>query len=209
MSKREIQLKGNEKILIVRTDRIGDVVLSTPVAEVLKQRFPQGKIDFLVAPYTTPILKNNSFIDEIILDDNKSVKGFFKLRETLKQRKYNLAVVLHPTLRLAYLLKTARIPIRIGTGYRGYSFLFNQKIYQNRKTVEKHELEYNLDMLRPLEIESPKIVPDRKSTRLNSSHQLISYAVFCLQKEIDATRNILQKYPMIAALKGVIAEFSQ
>lgn|SRR5574341_53046 len=159
MSKREIQLKGNEKILIVRTDRIGDVVLSTPVAEVLKQRFPQGKIDFLVAPYTTPILKNNSFIDEIILDDNKSVKGFFKLRETLKQRKYNLAVVLHPTLRLAYLLKTARIPIRIGTGYRGYSFLFNQKIYQHRKTVEKHELEYNLDMLRPLEIESPKIVP--------------------------------------------------
>src|SRR5574341_1227096 len=26
-------------------------------------------------------------------------------------------------------------------------------------------------------------VPDRKSTRLNSSHQLISYAVFCLKKK--------------------------
>src|SRR5258708_29981595 len=27
---------------------------------------------------------------------------------------------------------------------------------------------------------------DRKSTRLNSSHQIISYAVFCLKKKTDA-----------------------
>src|SRR5438552_5891406 len=27
---------------------------------------------------------------------------------------------------------------------------------------------------------------DRKSTRLNSSHQIISYAVFCLKKKIEA-----------------------
>src|SRR5438552_8285542 len=26
-------------------------------------------------------------------------------------------------------------------------------------------------------------IPDRKSTRLNSSHQIISYAVFCLKKK--------------------------
>src|SRR5258708_21761056 len=29
---------------------------------------------------------------------------------------------------------------------------------------------------------------DRKSTRLNSSHQIISYAVFCLKKKISPTR---------------------
>src|SRR3712207_8405237 len=29
----------------------------------------------------------------------------------------------------------------------------------------------------------PKILPDRKSTRLNSSHANISYAVFCLKKK--------------------------
>ena len=78
---KKIQLKGNEKILIVRTDRIGDLILSTPVAEALKQKFPQAQIDFLVAPYTSPILKNDPFINEIILDDNKSVKGFLKLKK--------------------------------------------------------------------------------------------------------------------------------
>src|SRR5947208_7173135 len=34
--------------------------------------------------------------------------------------------------------------------------------------------------------------PDRKSTRLNSSHQIISYAVFCLKKK---KKTILQKNP--------------
>jgi ADP-heptose:LPS heptosyltransferase len=41
----------------------------------------------------------------------------------------------------------ARVPIRVGTGYRWYSFLFNRKVYEHRKTAEHHEAEYNLRML--------------------------------------------------------------
>src|SRR5438552_10157516 len=36
-------------------------------------------------------------------------------------------------------------------------------------------------------------VPDRKSTRLNSSHQIISYAVFCLKKKKKKTKQRIQK----------------
>src|SRR5258708_18376171 len=32
---------------------------------------------------------------------------------------------------------------------------------------------------------SSSVLRDRKSTRLNSSHQIISYAVFCLKKKKD------------------------
>src|SRR5258708_28074454 len=35
---------------------------------------------------------------------------------------------------------------------------------------------------------------DRKSTRLNSSHQIISYAVFCLKKKKYKFRSFLKKY---------------
>ena len=34
--------------------------------------------------------------------------------------------------------------------------------------------------------------PDRKSTRLNSSHQIISYAVFCLKKKKNIKKNYLK-----------------
>src|SRR5256885_5121167 len=36
--------------------------------------------------------------------------------------------------------------------------------------------------------------PDRKSTRLNSSHLVISYAVFCLKKKKTKTRNNADRY---------------
>src|SRR3989337_3447325 len=43
---------------------------------------------------------------------------------------------------------------------------------------------------------------DRKSTRLNSSHGSISYAVFCLKKKQDLLLNLLARHPvaLLAAL---------
>src|SRR5258708_18655499 len=35
---------------------------------------------------------------------------------------------------------------------------------------------------------------DRKSTRLNSSHQIISYAVFCLKKKNERVYNVIEHY---------------
>src|SRR5258708_22363018 len=52
------------------------------------------------------------------------------------------------------------------------------------------------DTLRELdqEFDHPDCLSDRKSTRLNSSHQIISYAVFCLKKKLHANR-LLGQHP--------------
>src|SRR5258708_12043162 len=44
------------------------------------------------------------------------------------------------------------------------------------------------------------IEADRKSTRLNSSHQIISYAVFCLKKKKSTTSTLstLSIYPRVS-----------
>src|SRR5438552_19092171 len=44
--------------------------------------------------------------------------------------------------------------------------------------------------LRPLHVDLVRLHGDRKSTRLNSSHQIISYAVFCLKKKKKKTNYI-------------------
>src|SRR3712207_7867313 len=44
----------------------------------------------------------------------------------------------------------------------------------------------NLDSVRALPLDTPNGQRDRKSTRLNSSHANISYAVFCLKKKKDS-----------------------
>jgi len=142
-----------KNLLIVRTDRIGDVVLSLPLAPVIKKSYPDCKITFLVREYTKPLVTANPFIDEIItlkmsgpeilVMDNVKV---------LRQKNFDAALMVYPTFRLSLIIFLSGIKLRIGTGYRWYSFLFNRKVYEHRKYAEKHELEYNFALLSKLGI---------------------------------------------------------
>lgn len=136
------------KILIARTDKIGDVLLITPVLSALRKKFPSDHISVLISPYTREIIEGNPNIDDVIFDDCKS-----GLSAKLKKEHFDTVVVLFPTFRVALAAFLAGIPRRIGTGYRIYSFLFNYKIYVHRSSIEKHEVEYNFDLVRPLGVE--------------------------------------------------------
>ncbi len=141
------------RILLVRTDRIGDVVLTTPAATVLKEHFPKAEIHFLTRAYTAPLVQLHQDVDRIIIYEPEGVhqgfKGHLQLANTLKQGYYDAAFLFYPTFALAWVLFQAAIPIRVGTGFRWYSSLFlNYKHYEHRKTGARHELEYNLQLVR-------------------------------------------------------------
>ena len=139
-------------ILIVRTDRIGDVVLSLPLASIIKKHFPASKVSFLVCEYTKSLVENNLSVDEVLTLKTDGLKT--KIFENVKQlkNKFDACVVAFPTFRIALILYLAGIKIRIGTGYRWYSFLFNYRSYDHRKFGERHELEYNVRLLKHIGI---------------------------------------------------------
>ena len=143
-----------QKILIVRTDRIGDVVLSLPMAELIKQKYPDCKVAYFLRRYTSPLLDGNPFIDEVIVADE--FQGEILFNKNLKKIKtggFDTCVVVNPTFKISAMMFLAGIRYRIGTGYRLYSFLFNRKIFEHRKFGEKHELEYNTGLLRTMGLE--------------------------------------------------------
>lgn len=154
-----MNIKGKEKFLAVRTDRIGDVILSTPVLEALKRNYPESRITMMVSPYAKDLLKHNPWLDGVMTDEQTGFKGFFGLVKALRKKKFDCVILLRPTLRLALLLFLSGIRVRIGTGYRAYQFLFNCKIYEHRRTIQKHELEYNLNMLSPLGLSGEGLKP--------------------------------------------------
>ncbi|MCL6494094.1 MAG: glycosyltransferase family 9 protein [Ignavibacterium sp.] len=140
-------------ILIVRTDRIGDVVLSLPLARIIKQHYPNAKVTFLVRAYTKALVENNHFIDEVIILKEESSRILIaKNVKQLKQKNFDTAIVVYPTFKIALIVYLSRIKYRVGSGYRLYSFLFNRKVYEHRKDAFKHELEYNLSLLSQLGI---------------------------------------------------------
>ena len=137
-----------KNLLIVRTDRIGDVVLSLPLAPIIKKHYPECKITFLVRYYTKTLVENNPYIDEvIILKEDKKKIALKSNVEVLSGFDFDSAVIVYPTFITALIIFMSKIKYRIGTGYRWYSWLFNQKIYEHRKYAEKHELEYNVSLL--------------------------------------------------------------
>ena len=142
-----------KNILIVRTDRIGDVVLSLPLASILKKHFPECRISFLLSEYTKSLAENNRFIDEVIVLSGTNNRTAILRNVTQLKNKYDACIVAYPTFSIALILFLSRIKLRIATGYRWYSFLFNSKIYDHRKFGERNELEYNVRLLQKLGID--------------------------------------------------------
>jgi len=140
-----------KKILLIRTDRIGDVVLSLPMLPLLKKEFPNASISVMVRSYTKELVEHHSDISEVMLWDEK--KSVFDYVKTLKEKHFDLAILPYPRFNLAVITFLSNIAIRVGTGYRWYSFLFNKKIYEHRKDAKRHEVEYNLNLLKAVGIE--------------------------------------------------------
>lgn len=145
-------MKEFRRILVVRTDRIGDVILTLPMLEVLRKNFPQAHIAILIRQYTRELLEGNNNIDEILFyDDGNTLFPFFRMAATLRKGRFDVAFVTYPRLRLAWLIWCAGIPLRVGTGYRWYSLLFNKRVFVHRRFADRHEAEYNLDLLKAVD----------------------------------------------------------
>jgi len=107
-----------KRILVVRTDRIGDVLLSTPVIKALRDNYPDAFIAMMVSPSAKDIIEGNPYLDEaIVFDKDAKHKGWwrsFKFSRYLKKKKFDLALILHPTNRVHLVTFHAGIPRRIG-----------------------------------------------------------------------------------------------
>jgi heptosyltransferase-2 len=143
-----------KKILVVRTDRIGDVVLSTPVLKGLRDNFPQSHIAVMVSPQAREIVEDNPYINEVIVYDkdkkDKGLFGFWRFALDLKKKEFDLAIVLHTKKRTNLITYLADIPKRVGYHDKKFGFLLTDKIKDIRPLGLQHEVDYCLDILKSL-----------------------------------------------------------
>ena len=150
------QREDFKRILIVRTDRIGDVLLSTPVIKAIRDAYPNAYIAMMVSPYAKDIVEGNPYLDEVIIYDkdnkHKSWHRSIKFARNLKKKRFDLAIILPPPNRAHIVTFFAGIPKRVGYGLK-FRFLLTDRIKHTKQLGEKHELDYNLDLIRYLGIE--------------------------------------------------------
>ncbi|MBP1654891.1 MAG: glycosyl transferase family protein [Bacteroidetes bacterium] len=143
------------RILVVRTDRVGDVVLATPLIRALRRTFPDAHIAALVRPYTRDVLLHNPHLNEILVDDPDGAhagrSGFWDQVGMLRSRKFDTALLLLPTERMAWMLLVAGIRTRIGVGTKLYEVLtFMRTVSRHKYIPLRHEADYCLDLGRAI-----------------------------------------------------------
>ena len=97
-------MKQFRNICICRIDRMGDLIISTPVIKIIRKIWPNSNITLLASSLNAKVLEKSSLIDETIIIENKS--DIFKNYKNLKkiQRKsFDLFLNLSPT-KLSYFL---------------------------------------------------------------------------------------------------------
>jgi lipopolysaccharide heptosyltransferase II len=135
------------KVIVFRTDRLGDLILSLPVVEMLKTSLPRAQVDLFVNPYTVPLARLQRNVSRVIPDEYPGFRGLMALTRFLRSQQYDLAVHLYPLPRLALATFLARVPVRTGTIYRTFSFLFNKRIRLHRRNAGMHERDLNLRLI--------------------------------------------------------------
>ncbi|KPK42638.1 MAG: hypothetical protein AMJ78_01835 [Omnitrophica WOR_2 bacterium SM23_29] len=143
-------MSETKRILLVRTDRIGELLLTTPAMRAMRQAFPQAKISIIVNPSSADVVEGSPYVDSVIRFDakGKNVNFIEKLKflMMIKRSNFDLVVIFNPSKFFNVLTFLAGIPIRVGYN-RKLGFLLSHKIEDKKYLCEKHEVEYNLDLV--------------------------------------------------------------
>lgn len=146
------------RILLVRPDHIGDILLTTPALRVLRANSPNASITYLVGPWSKRVVEGNPNVDEILTHDFswfnrrrprtpfEPYLGLFHLVRSLRDGSFDTAISLRSDFWFGALLTNALgIPRRIGYDVRECRpFLSETVSYTGRL----HEVEKNLRLVR-------------------------------------------------------------
>ena len=147
-------MKNPRKILLVRPDRLGDMILSLPVAETLKTRLAQSEIHYLASPYTARLSSMVDYVDGWLLDDDGH-GGRLSLSELvgkIKAGRFDCLIDLKASWRTSAAGFLSGTALRIGTSRRAYSLFYSARVNVHRKASGFHQTDLDLAHLRPLDI---------------------------------------------------------
>ena len=136
---------------MIRTDRIGELILTTPAIRAFRKGFPDAGITLVVSPASYDAVDGNPSVDSMIkLDPSRDLDSpgkVMRFAASLRGQGYDLAVIFNPSKAMNASVFLAGIPRRIGYD-RKWGFLLNKKLADRKGLCEKHEVEYNMDLAR-------------------------------------------------------------
>lgn len=169
-----------KKILVIQLKQIGDVLLSSPICNTLKENYPDSQIDYVVYDYTAGVLENNPNISNIIKITNKereSKWAFFRF--LTKIHKYDICINVQGKVEGLLITLFSRAKMKISWNKKGWRILHTHPVNTDKYmeiTGAGNTIDGRLALLKPLDLK--KYVRDLK--------------IWVKEKEKENIRNVMK-----------------
>ncbi|MBU1125342.1 MAG: glycosyltransferase family 9 protein [Candidatus Omnitrophica bacterium] len=200
-------------ILLIRMDRLGDLVFSLPVIDNLRNAYPRAQIHMLVSPYLKDFAELLGDIDQVIV-----YEGFKSTLNQLQENHYDMSIDLlyDYTIKTALLCFLSKAPIRVGFNWGKRGIFFTHQVIPQIPN-EKSMVQLHLQLLRelgvPLLVTEPKIElahPKDKNCRVVIMHPGGTFPTQRWPKEnfIELGRYLIYRYDTKVFVMGSVQEKS-
>jgi heptosyltransferase II len=149
---KQLPREGINKILIRGTNWIGDAILTLPAVASIRATYPKAHIAILAKPWVADIYKLFSDADEMIIYEKifDNPAGVFRLAQTLKEKKFDAAILLQNAVEAAIIAVAARIPLRAGYDSDARGLLLTHSVRRTPEIKKAHQVDYYLEMVKSL-----------------------------------------------------------
>jgi len=177
MQPKDFQLN---KILIIQTAFIGDVILATALIELLHQQFPTTKIDFLLRKGNESLLKNHPILNQVLIWDKKQNKygNLLGQLQTIRKNQYDAVFNLQRFFSSGMLTALSKAKFRVGFDKNPLSALFTHKA-KHQFGDHTHEVTRILELVKPfvsnLKPAKPKLYPSTEDYQAVKQYQQQPY----------------------------------
>ena len=168
-TKEDLSDANIKDILVIRLDRIGDMVMTTPIFRALKEKWPDAQITVLVNPVNKNIVINNPFIDCILIYDrenkHKSLNNRLSFFKGIRKSEFDLVIdpYLDYELNTSFITRIVGSKYRLGFEFAGREFFYNIRYASNTFSVstdKKHMIDYNLGLIGCIGVKANKKQPE-------------------------------------------------
>ncbi len=154
------------RILVIQTAFLGDVILATPVVSELHRLFPDASIDVLVKKGNESLLANNPKIRNVIAFDKTTgkCKSIFRFIKQFRKEQYDLTVNMHRFGSSGIIAGFSGAKQRIGFDKNPFAWRYTKK-YAHKIGNGTHEVERNLSLIQDLGAKSivrPELFPSKE-----------------------------------------------
>ena len=171
-----------KKILIIQTASIGDVILSTALAEKLHAYYPEAEINFLVKDGMDTLFKGHPFVKKVLVWNKRKNKyaNLFRILLQVRRNHYDAVINVQRFISTGIITGLSGAKIRAGFDKNPLSFLFNHRIKHliGKESLGLHETQRNQKLIVSLtdtEASRPALYPEPADFEAVSKFKSIPY----------------------------------